>query len=621
MILQTSIESEQFRKAHFPVRKDGTPVGTADMSGWDTIYAVRASVINAALRKHFEARSADEALHLDIKVESELYDVTVDARFGAWQVGKGGAGNRIRLEMPLTGGNAVIKARTDRTIDLTGTAVIAEVTLGFHRPPELSVDEPLIAQLKIVTEHHAPQLTSAAQLRNPGTRKTASDDRVDVIDLVGLAAIGGSQASLDGIRSAVKTAIQQWLSDNIAIFDYVFLSVDIAEEADTGDFAWIKPTTVGYAVTDVLDNNQNVKDTIFGVLSMTQGGSPDGAVLQISASSIPVDPGVNAAFLISPHLVIQKLLQPQIHTLFHDARPMDFARSDDGMTIQNIADIFLPLHLEPEFLSFAEKDVKGKISRGNFFMTTQDFGIRTAFRNVTVAYGTDNEVDLQLTYDATSAVGLDKNDHFAMQLVGQADAHVAAQPNQEKISGGIYTTIGGAILAQIAVALIFRGIGAGFSRLSKVLGKVGKVGAALGEDTAAVRSEVEMLARSEVTAAEQVGEKGVVKAVSPANPSVWTMAKSAATRGGMGVCDFLSGVMNNNITFLIAGQALGSLWGERSQIDTLSALHEHPERMPTMAHFATNCISPVVWPKTGHATLLSAGLNYAFTLGLQIEEE
>ena len=612
----TTIEPEAFTTAQFPVRKNGSRIGTADMNGWDTIYAVRASVINAALRKHFAAKAADDLLHLDTKIESELYDLQIDARFGAWQIGKGGSGNRIRLEMPIVEGTALIKARTDRTIDLKDSTVIAEVTLGFHRPPKLTAG-PLVAQLKIITEHHAPQLVTATHLRETGASAAAADDRVDVLDLVGLASAGGTQTALDGMKSAVKTGIQAWLMQNISIFDYVFLSVDIAEEANTGKFEWIKPTTVGYAVTDLVDDDQKFKDIIFGILSMTQGRTPNGATLQVSSSSIPVDAGVNAAFLISPHLVIEKLLQPQIHTMFHDAKPGDFVRSDDGLSIQNAVDIFLPLHLEPEFLSLANKDVNGKIGRGNFFVTTQNFNIRTVFRNVTVEYGTDNEIDLQLTYDASNSVGLDRNSHFAMQLIGEADAHVTAQPNQEKVSGGIYKTVIGAVLAQIVIALLFRGIGAGFSRLSKSIGKFGGV---IGEDAAALRNEIETLVETEVTIAEKAGEKGVVKAVSGSR-SVWTWMKSTAVSGGMGATEFLSGFMNNTITFLVAGQAMASLWGERTQIDTLSALHEHPERMPTMTHFATNCISPVVWPRTGHATLVSAGLNYAFTLGLKIDEE
>lgn len=605
-----------FHSARFPTHKNGTAIGTADMNGWDTIYTVRASVINSALLKHFETRTAADALHLEVKIESQIYDVEIDARFGAWQLCSGGAGNRIRLEMPLTEGSATVNGRSVSTIDLAGAMVVAEVSLGFHCPPDLAHDEPLIAQLKVVTERHAPHLASAVELRQSEQKEPASQDKVNVLDISRLVADGIPAATVDGLKSAIKAGIQEWLTKNIEIFDYVFLSVDIAEEANKGDFVWIKPTTVGFAVTDVLGAEGEAKETIFGVLSMTRGEKPEGVTPQISASSIPIDDDVNAAFLIAPHLVIEKLLQPSVHTLFHNAKPEDFGRSRDGLTLQNVKEIQLPLHLDPEQLTFAKKDVNGKITKGNFCITTQGLSIRTMFRNVTFAYGTDDELDVQLTYDASNAIGLDKESHFAMQRVGEVDSHVTVQPNQEKMSQGIYKTVAGMVVAQVACAIVFAGFGAAFSRIATSLRGAGRMMTAGSRDALLMTEEVSLLAEEEVqlagTSSGRIGVTGLAQ-------EVWTVARCASAGKVATLADFLSSGLSKPITVLIAGQAIGMLWGERSQIDTLSALHEHPEKMPTMADFGSMCISHITWPQTSHATLLSAGLNGAFTLGFKIE--
>ncbi|KTQ87253.1 hypothetical protein NS226_17645 [Aureimonas ureilytica] len=421
---------------------------------------------------------------------------------------------------------------------------------------------------------------------------------------------GEIESSLIYIRECVGA----WLQANNAIFDYIFMEIDIADEAAQGEFDWIKPTTVAYAVTTPVGKDE----PLFGILAMTEGRSTHNLSAQIPAGAIPVDEGVNAAFLISPEMVMQKLLAPRVHTLFAGAAVEDFSLSRDGREIFNCKDIYIPLHLEPEFSVFQNKETNGKLSPNSFSLSVSESKINTHLRNISLNYGTHDEIDLLLTYESENVVGIDQYGHFALQTA-RSDAHAVPSVNTERMVSRAWMDILEMVLIQAATALLMAGVGCLLARVATAV----KGSAVVAAEAAGskVVTEVEQVAAAEIKAAVQSGEANAIKVASPVEKPVWSAFKAGARTSGYKVCNLLSGAFSSSIVQMVVGQLFISVWQKTSDRDLASAYHEDPRSMPNFVEFAERCISPCVWPNISRGKLEVVGLNSSLVMGMKITKE
>ncbi|SAI71067.1 Clostridium P-47 protein [Bordetella ansorpii] len=590
----------------------GHVLGMADTNGWDTVYVVKADVVNASMRRHFEPLVGTHAFRMKELLESDLYDLQIDAEFGAWQIARGGAGNKIHLQLPIVSGKATVQGKKEKIVDISGTTAIVEVSLGYHAPPEIDPAKPLYLQLKIIGDRAAPAIATALDAQPADGKPAAAHDEIRVLELKG----PNFESSME---STICGGIKDWLQNRKDLFDYVFLSVDIAQEAAQGHFEWIKPTTVGYAVTDILDKDGEVVDTLFAVLGMTQFRKLDHASSSVPVSAIPLDKDANAAFLIGSHLILDKFVRPRLHTLFEGASPGDFVSpKGNALAIQNQNPVKLKLELDPEWYSGNGKHGIATIPAKNFTVKAENRSMVTSFQNVRLPYGGSEEIDIVLSYECDAEVGLDEHDHFAFRAQ-RTQASLSAQPNQEKMAKETLKTVGWSIVAQIGTAIVFHGLGKIAGKAASALkGGSNVVARTAGQEAAVVERNVQQVMAAEIEQAGKVGQDAALR-VESTGAKVWRAVGSATRTGSVGVLEFLQGGLTNTLVIMMVGQMAGSLYGERGTMDLISALHEDPGSMKGMTEFADHCVSPILWPHTNGATLLSAGLNNAFTLAFRIE--
>jgi hypothetical protein len=618
--------TEQFRTCKYE-ESGGKSVSTrADTNGWDTVYVVRGDVVNQGMREHFAPLVGTDAFRMQQKLASKFFKLNIDAAFGPWQVCGGGAGNKVHLSLPIISGKATIQMLESSEVDLSGSVAIIEVSLGYHAPPDFQPGQSLAAQLKIVNDMAAPAIASAGDLKAAAAAPAGANDEIRVVRIK-----GGPGFDPD-IEGNVSAGIKEWLVSHKALFDYVFLSVDVAEEAATGDFAWIKPTTVGYAVADVGSDDgkegndvkdakdakeKEVKDTdiLFAVLAMTQNRKPGRVAAMVPVNAIPANEGANSAFLIGPHLIIEKFIRPKLHTLFEGAKPEHFKIAPgDGLVIQNVEDVKLKLKLEPEWYSGADSETIATVSKYNFSVKVDGRTLTTAFHNVRFPYGGSDEIDIQLAYECSCYMGLDENDRFAFTPVEPPVSTLSVAQNQEKGAIEVLKTIGWTFVAQLATAAVFHGLGKLAGKAASTL-KGGTVARLAGEEAGVIEQNVKNAINIEMESAAKAG-KNATLALTSAERSIWSTIGGALRKGSVGVLEFIQSGLTNSLVIMMAGQLAGSVYGERSQLDLISALHEDPKKMNAMTDFAGHCVSPITWPHTPHSTLVCAGLNQAFTLAL-----
>ena len=103
----------------------------------------------------------------------------------------------------------------------------------------------------------------------------------------------GTQPS-DIDKAIIQDLFRQWFEGNMDDFTTVFASVNLNAKADEGQFQWLMPTHVSYAVAE----ESSLPDGIFAVLCMTENRDSTGLGHQVSPYAIPE--GQRSAFLISP---------------------------------------------------------------------------------------------------------------------------------------------------------------------------------------------------------------------------------------------------------------------------------------------------------------------------------
>jgi hypothetical protein len=620
----------------------------ADTAGWDVVYAVKAGGVNAALADYF-GPGGSLASTLTFSQAIEGSGTSMQGQFGAWQLTTGGSGQQLNLSLPIVSGSATIVgiASTPTTIDLAGAALTVQATLGFH-PVAGASSGTTTAALKVVTSGSAPAAGSASDITNAAT-STSSDDTSD--PTVTVTAVTGLQvpAGIDPTLAStfIEALAKEWIAANLSIFDYVFLSVDVAETAATGEWSWIKPTYVGYAITDLLDAEGNplpIENSIMAIMSLTEGRvpglQPDGTTIDVSATvsvnAIPTNANVNAGLLIQPALVMSNIIQKNMPSLFDSSTDADFTFSSTSLTISNQNQLTLTLEMDPTWYPFS-KTCTATIPVGDLKVIFAQTEVQQQFNNISFPYGAQDELTIDLTLNSTSTIGIDQNGNFTMQYGNDTVSTLSVQPDASKIAAEALEGIGVNLVVTALCCLSFGAAGGELASAESAAGKVpvdpvveppvddpvqgpgnevpnaenldpnaqqvaGDIdaGAASGQK---VGGEIELTGQQNDVGVDQLNSQLDTSArAEMQNPSTWT----------------LSGIMPRftfKIWAMFVGQFAGQLYSNLSNLDIVEAYDQNPTEMPTLQNFLAGCISPATWTNTGNQELVCAGLNGAFVMG------
>lgn len=623
-----------------------------DTCGWDTVYAMKAGLINESLMHHFR----EEGEHSP-KLEFEHYldpekKIGIKGRFGPWQITPGGSGTRINLSLPIVEGTMWLTGMPFGTepFDLAGVVLPVSATLGYHAVAATVAEDGSANQkavLKIGTGASAVTEGSASHIQDPSTAPEAnrldhSHDQGNSVSVMAPEGLKFADDFLDGFKSAVLTFVQtltnNWVHGNLEIFDYVFLSLDVAETAAHGEWTWIRPTYVGYAYTDIRDDagNASVKDSIFSILAMTEGRlpgtQPDGSKIVlsdvVSPAVIPTNADINAAFVIQPKLLMQKILLRNLPALFEGADESYFEMSSDSLMISNKEPLTFKIAVDA-FMGWIDSHCVATIPKNAFQLTIDQDRITQTFTNISYPYGHTDELTVVLTLSSYSTLGVDEKKEFSMQYGRTLMSSMSVQPDSEQMAWDSIKSI----LWNVGITLVCCGI-AGY------LGRGVKAGAEA--VTAAEKGVVETTTSIEKTAGEVVGKeissgveavgKGAAKSMTLVSEEASMGVEAAGTELGESASAEISkpGVMKlrqfmPRLTLktwcMFVGQFVGEGYNMWGNVDIARAYKSKPTEAPALINFLDNCISPAKWTNTGDQELIAAGLNNAFVIGFKVPHQ
>lgn len=530
----------------------------ASTFGWDTVYALPFSVLNAAIAaqetwpKTFNQSTSGSGLN-----------ATLSGTFGPWSLVSGGNGLNVRLSTPVARGAVELSGASTETLDLNTVSVTIQCTLRFSPAAAGSASQ----ELRIVTQ--------------PGA--------VTVLPLGGFS---GSPV----VGALLQSALSEWFTANLSALSAVFASVNLKPSALTGGLSWLAPTSLGYAVADPPAGSQG--ESVFAVLAMLDGAPPPGD-FQVSPFVLPAAPA-RAALLVSYKRVTRYLVAPYLATLFPNMPQSAYNISPDGTTISNGA-----------AANFTLSDASGhsypaQLPAGGFQLSFAATSLSLQFANVSYPYS--SEVNVSVTYNGTAALGLDGNGHLAFRMVGTPTCNVSTSVNKayiaEVVAAGTFVAIAGLALGGLLDGLDGAAVdGAIASADEAASAAYGEAEAAAAPEAAAPLEGIDPALASNSEAAQ----------ASDAEAASSELANPGATQP-------LAGWYRRNLMKIWCGVVSGLAGGAITQMPTiLSNMAERDaQNIPTIDGFVSAMFASVSWPGTLGTRPVCAGLNGGLLLGLSV---
>ena len=292
-----------------PTTPLGEPATTASTRGWDTVYAIRFADVNGAIAR---AGSSPDAFQYR---EGSTAGTGIEGEFGDWRL-TGGSGRLVQLTLP-------VPAMFIREYDASGQ--VANVVERRH------VDIVITLQLSALPQPDTPPGAGGGTVHElrvhlPNIAGPFGASVVTVDDVIYPAMSGAhTQPASDADpvnREVVRLLFADWINtvENLQGFNHAFCAVNLNAKATEGQFQWLMPVHMSYAVSQ-----GPTPDTgIFAVLCMTGAPGDQRPIPEsqdISPNAIPT--GTNSAFLISKERFLSKLVMPGLSSQF--AAPQDEA--------------------------------------------------------------------------------------------------------------------------------------------------------------------------------------------------------------------------------------------------------------------------------------------------------
>ncbi|WP_213955967.1 TULIP family P47-like protein [Variovorax sp. dw_954] len=517
-------------------------------NNWDTAFGTKFKDANAAIVAQKTSPASFTGSHSVVGGS-----IAVTGTFGDWQL-SGGSGSLLQMTLPITAGT--VSGAGQAQASYAGSAVI-QISLGFIPQPGNTVND-------LKPDAHAP--ASVLSLTLASGPDSASD--------------------------AIKGALGDWLNTSLDQFNHVFAAVDLSTSVDTGDFAWLQPTYLGYAI--YTENFASVDDYLFGVLAMTENRTGSRLSPELDPGIIPA--GSDAGFLISPTCVMQQMFEPHVADLFKGDTPASFDYLDAGMTLYNTTVLGLP-----DFtLSDGHKVTDASINADGFSLAIGSGSVVIAFTGLTFTYKPGYTVTVD--YRSVNAMATDSDGHLQLTQTGAPTVSMSISESSGQKWKEIWEGIGISIAAAIVGA---------------VIGGVAEAGLAARAAANAISAGVD----ASVDGTVSIELNPVVAALSPqeqlqadiaALKSAVTQLKNADAAVGF------AGFFRAN-AFKLLGAAIGAAIG--GSVGSIPAIldgyaDDDRDRMPTLDDFAANAIGSTQWAQGTSYTLTSAALNTSLQLGL-----
>lgn len=517
-------------------------------NNWDTAFGTKFIDANAAIVAQKSSPTTFTGKHT---IVGGTIDVT--GSFGDWQL-SGGSGSLLQMALPLTAGT--VSGGGQAQAAYAGSAVI-QVSLGYLPQPGQTVH-----QLKV--DGQAP---------------------VSVLDLTLTA---GPASALD----AIKGGLGDWLVDNLQEFNHVFAAVDLNTAVDTGEFAWLQPTYLGYAI--YTENFTSVDDYLFGVLAMTDNRSGSRLSPELDPGVIPT--GSDAGFLIAPTRVMEQMFQPHVESLFRGATATSFDYRDAGMTLYNTT----PLDLPDFTLSDGRKITDAGIDADGFNLSIGTGSVVISFTGMTFTWKEGYTVTVN--YRSVNAMATDADGHLQLTQTGTPTVSMSISESSGEKWKDIWTGIGIGIATAIIGAVIGAAAEAGLA--ARAAAKAIQEGVEASVD-GLVELELEVVDDA-MTVEEQLQAE-----VDALKEAVQSLKNADAAMG-------FAGFFRAN-AFKLLGAAIGAAVG--GAVGSIPAIldgyaEDDKNRMPTLDAFAAKAIGNTTWAGGSTFSLTSAALHSSLQLGL-----
>lgn len=520
---------------------------------WDTTYTTSYKVINESIRKfstsptEFDSRKKPELLtNLTDSPEVNLY---VSGKWDQWSLYcLQGNGNSVFLKLPVKSGTIEMEIDINNKPekikgDLSDGYLIIETQLNIIRTSDTkSIVLGEKSEMKVsVSEHNFPHI-----------------EKNSTLDIC-----------VDGIFNNYLNT-----EDVISQFKHVFATVSINDKA-TGDFAWLEPSDLSYAVFTPGDTGTE-DNSIFSMLCMTDNKTaPESIQKSIDAEVFNgKNKEANAVLCISPQRFCEHILIETSKNLIQGSKNSDFEYSTDGMEIHNINDIVIK---NVEVNDGKIKDLK--ISSGNYTIRVMNDYLEIFITDASYHEDLYN-VYINFNQKLRFTTEQKNNIYYFLPVEGDyynANIHVEVEPTK---TGEIIQWVGVAFDIASALTLL---TGAGLKAIAKITST---------STRAAVAAETSSIAATTATVVDAAANlaKGTTKGLSISN----------ALMAGSTICGVLG-----------LGLSLPTV------IATAIAKKDF-SNIPTLNEFSKKLLSNIKWTGVQDTELKGARLNNAFLMDFKV---
>ncbi|MDX8362982.1 TULIP family P47-like protein [Cytobacillus sp. IB215316] len=352
-----------------------------DLFGWDTTYAISYKNANDAIRNLGSTPAGFD--YQDPQLGQ------INGAWGDWEITTKSDGQNLVLKCPVL--NGLYISGVDKSVTtLDGGWVEIEVKLTFIEQKEQDYFDFFSIQGTGRQNNLMIQKSD-----NPDVPTVSLENAEFNYNSVVSKALG-NQLFLDYFEKNILTD-----------FKHVFSKFIVGQSAAKGQFLWLKPTSLHYALSsynESEDEEENLEKSVFGVLAMTEDRKPPVTGHNIDARMIPAS-SASSAFAISDTRFVENWLRAGVLAMNLGSKPEDYKIQDDGLTITN--------KNEMHWTSF--KDVNGKIYDAkipaeSFTMTLDNSEIKVEF------------TDLNFPVDKQVTAHLHVIQHYGVSLGSGTDA-------------------------------------------------------------------------------------------------------------------------------------------------------------------------------------------------------
>lgn len=535
--------------------------GTAETNGWDLVTAIRFPDVNKAI-----VAQKSSPPSFDFSQTDDLFGkVAYKGDFGDWQL-TGGDGKFVIFSMPITNGVFTI-AGSDRSYPLKMVATV-EVNMLWvsEKVSDSNFDLKIDNSVKAVVED-----IDIGENMDPNNKPISETE-------IGL----------------LKQYLGLWLIDHVKAFDHVFASVDIAEEADTGEgLAWLKPTDKLYGVTSSDNDPTNLNAMIFAVLCMTEGRPAPG---DHNVSPFAIPDGCRAGFLISPERMLSKMFlhgMPYLFTEKYDGSHWVKGITSDDFTVENLSITNkYPMRFIQQTLDNG-KVVQPRIDAKKFNLRYHTNGIEMDMADLNFEYSPGIRVHVNHVAPATLSINSERK--FVLNTGTTSTATSV-------------TTSTGVLVAEIVGGIAAAILGAAVG---------GMLGAAAeGGEVVAVEATEATIDTITTTAAE-AGEDAVTN-VSEETIEEATAEVASEESGELSKFGKFKLFLAKNWPKLL-GMAIGSAIA--ATVPNVIKLMANESTMPTIDKLGTESLAPVTWPNLEQDSfyIKSGGVNGSLQIGFDVK--